>query len=215
MGNKIIVRFVLLVLIAIPSFSQTTVKYDTVMQVNKNLPNYGFIINETKNEYNDRSYLINIYRTDSNTLLQTIDLSKYDYWYGVYDAPYIDTLIDVNFDGYCDLPVVVGIGQNGKNWDYQIFFFNKDDGKFYKRENFKGIYNISVDDSSKHIYESFWTGCFNCIIWNTYIIENDNLVLIKKDYQDLDPETHTLRRFVEQYENGKLISKIEIPPDDD
>ena len=123
--------------------------------------------------------------------------------------------MDVNFDGYCDLPVVVGIGQNGKNWDYQIFFFNKDDGKFYKRENFKDIYNIAVDDSSKHIYESFWTGCFNCIIWNTYIIENDNLVLIKKDYQDLDPETHTLRRFVEQYENGKLISKKEIPPDDD
>ena len=86
MVNKILVKFVLLVLIAIPSFSQTTVKYNTVMLVNKNLPNYGFIINETKNEYNQRSYLINIYRTDSNSLIQTIDLSKYDYWYQGYDA---------------------------------------------------------------------------------------------------------------------------------
>jgi hypothetical protein len=212
MSNKIIVGFVLLGLIAIPSFSQTTFKYDTVMQVNKNLPNYGFIINETKNEYNQRSYLINIYRTDSNSLLQTIDLSKYDYWYGFYDAPYIDTLIDVNFDGYCDLPIVVGIGQNGKNWDYQIFFFNKSDGNFYKKKNFPGINNISIDESSKQIHESFWTGCLDCIVWNTYIIENDELILVEKDYQEIDDKTHELRRFVERYKNGKLVSKEELKP---
>ena len=212
MGNKILVKYILLFLIAIPSFSQTTIKYDAVLLVNKNLPKYGFIINETKNEYNQRSYLINIYRTDSNTPLQTIDLSKYEYWYGDYDAPYIDTLIDVNFDGYCDLPVVIGIGQNGKNWDYQIFFFNKVDGKFYKKEKFKDIYNFSVNDSLKQIYESFWTGCLDCIIWNTYIIENDELILIEKDYQEIDSETHELRRFVERYVNGSCISREELQP---
>ena len=206
------IKFFLILLASFPLFSQTFIKYDTVLQVNNKLPNYGFDIQEIRNDHNQKSFSINIYKTDSNKLLQTIDLSKYEYWYSDYDAPYVDTLIDVNFDGYRDLPVVVGIGQNGKNWDYQIFFFNKADGNFYKKKNFPGINNILVNDSLKQIHESFWTGCRDCIIWNTYEIENDELILVEKDYQEIDDLTHELRRFVERYKNGKLVSKEELKP---
>lgn len=212
--NNILIKSVLIFLISLPLFSQTIVQYDAVLRVNKNLPNYGFIIKETKAEFNYKSYLINVYRTDSNKLIQSIDLSKYyDLWNS--EPPNVDTLIDVNFDGYRDICIITGIGENGKNTFYGIFFFDKDDGKFYKKKGVRDICNIEVNDSSKHIYESNWTGCFNCITWNTYIIKNYKLILIEMDYQYIDKKTNMLRRFVELYKNGKLISKKEVKPLDD
>lgn len=212
--NKIKIIPVLVFLISLPLFSQIIPEYDAVLQVNKNLPDYGFIIKRTMDESEESNYLIDVYRIDSNQLVQTIDLSKYyDIWAGGY--PSIDSLIDVNFDGYGDICIITGIGENGKNISYGIFFFNKDDGRFYQKNGVRDIYNIEVDDSLKQIYESYWTGCFNCITWDTYIIDDDKLILIKRDYQDLDRKTNTLRRFVELYKDGKLISRKEMKPFDE
>lgn len=212
--NKIKIIPVLVFLISLPLFSQTIPEYDAVLQVNKNLPDYGFIIKQTMNESDGINYLIDVYRIDSNKLVQTIDLSKYyDIWIGEY--PSIDSLIDVNFDGYGDICIITGIGENGKNTSYGIFFFNKDDGRFYQKAGVRDIYNIEVDDSLKQIYESYWTGCLDCITWNTYTFDEDKLVLIKRDYQDLDRKTNTLRRFVELYKDGKLISRKEMKPFDE
>jgi hypothetical protein len=194
------------------SYSQTMYDFDLLLEVNSNLPEYGFVLEEFNNDDGYRSYLIKIYNADSNLLIQTIDLSEYDFWYGYYDYPYIDSLIDVNFDGYKDLCVVTGIGQNGKNWGYDIFIFNFKDKRFSQNEGFNSIYNISTDDSLKQVYESYWTGCLDCIVWSTYIVQDDKLILIEKDYQDIDMELNKMRRFIEKYKNGKMISKIEVEP---
>lgn len=192
---------------------QSKNNYDLILEVNKNMPKYGFILQEIKNELDYRSYMINVYRSDSDSLVQIIDLSEYNYWYSEYDYPYIDSLIDVNFDSYKDLCVVTAIGQNGKNWGYNIFIFNETARIFQRNENFPTIYNFYTNDSLKQIYESFWNcGGEECIVYKTYLFQDNKLVLIQQDYQDFDNELNKWRRFVEHYENGKLIYKEETEP---
>jgi hypothetical protein len=198
------------------SISQTNNDYDLLLEVNKNIPKYGFSLEEIKNKFTDKSYLIKIYNSKTNLLIQTIDLSRYDFWYKEHDYPYIDSLVDINFDGYRDLCVVTDIGQNGKNWGYDIFTFNETDKIFCRNENFPTLYNFYTEDSLRQIYESIWScGGDECIQWNTYTVKDDKPFLIERDYQEFDRESNKLRRYIELYQNDELISKEEVKPRED
>lgn len=208
--KKSIIKILLIIFSFFYSFSlsQTKGNYEFLYQLNKNLPEYGFNIEEINKGKDSTSYLIKIYQSDLDSLIQIIRLDLPDV------PPYIDPL-DVNFDGYKDLCFVTGLGQNGKNRSNDIFLFSPEDKKFHYSDDFSSILNIATNDSLKQIYGSYWTGCLDCITWNTYIIKNDKLILIKKDYQDLDRRTNILRRFVELYKDGKFISRKEMKPVDE
>lgn len=185
--------------------------YDVVINVNKKVPLYKLRFTELKLDEVLRSYKIDFYKFDSDSLIQTINLNDLDIIYSDYEGP-ADSLLDVNFDGYKDLCIVTGIGQLGKNWAYEIFFFNPKTEKFYKDKNFPTIWNIEINDSLKEIYESFSLGCTYCWHWKTFKIKNNKLILIKLDYQDLDRKTKKMHRFIQEYKNGKMVSRKEVKP---
>lgn len=209
--SQIKIFFFILIIYSL-TFSQPKLSYNLILEVNKELPKYGFLIERTHGDAHFNNYIINIYQAESNKFIQSINMDNYDVYYSQYDYPYIDSLIDVNFDNYKDLCIAAGSGQNGKNQLFHIFLFDKSTGEFYKNSSFDTIYNLYVDDSLKHVYESFWTGAcaVDCIMYNTYKVIDDNLTLIESDYSEYDSETETMRRYIEIYENSKLISKKEV-----
>ena len=200
------------------SFSQSQNKYDFVLEVNKNLPDYGFTIEKTGNDSILYHNVINIYQADSDKFIQSINLDDYDIYYSEYEYPDVDPLIDVNFDGYKDLCILAGSGQNGKNQLTSIFLFDTTKAEFYKSPYFNEVYNLYVVDLLKCIYEAFWTGaCADayCIINNTYKVLDKKLIKVESDYYEYDDKSDTMHRYIEKYENGKLISKTEVGLNED
>jgi hypothetical protein len=198
-------------------FTQAQINYDYVLEVNKKLPKFGFVIEKIENDTLFNNYIIKIYQAESNKFIQSFNMINYDIYYSKYEDSIIDSLIDMNFDNYKDLCVYAGSGQNGKNEMYSIFLYDSLKGEFYKNPSFDFIYNFTVDYSTKSIDEFFWTrACTNdCIIWNTYIVINNKLTLVKSDYNEYDSKTNTMHRFIETYKNGKLVSKKEVGLEED
>lgn len=205
--KKVIIKILLLFFFGLCSVStsQTKAGYDFHFQVNKNLPEYGFNIEEINKENDNNDYLIRIYQSDSDSLIQTIRMDFPDV------APYIDSLIDVNFDGYKDLCFIMGLGENGKNQCYAVYLFNTVDKKFHINDGFSSIINLSVNDSLKQIYEHYFTGCLDCSDIKTYIVKENTLVLIEVDSQFWDANKMPVR-FIEKYKDGKLVSSEEVEP---
>lgn len=191
--------------------SQKDFKYDRVLQVNEILPKLGLIIEKTGSDSFFIFYEIKIYNAESNKLIQSFNMTDYDIYYSKYVFP-IDSLVDLNFDGYKDLIVYGGSGQNGKNSFYSIFLFDSLIGKFYKNPSFDSIYNFIVNSKSKTIEEYTWPGAcaYDCITWNTYIVEKNKLVLIETSYIEIDSETGAVQRIIEKYKNSELISKDKV-----
>jgi hypothetical protein len=191
--------------------SQKDFKYDRVLQVNEDLPKLGFIIEKTGSDSFLVFYEIKIYNAESNKFIQSFNMSDYYIYYSNYEFP-IDSLVDMNFDNYKDLCVYGGSGQNGKNSFYSIFLYDSLSGKFYKSPSFDTIYNFIINYKSKEIEEYTWPGActYDCVTWNTYIVEKNNLVLIETSYIDIDSETGSVQRIIEKYKDGELISKDKV-----
>jgi hypothetical protein len=191
--------------------SQKDFKYDKVLQVNEGLPKLGFIIEKTGSDSFLVFYEIKIYNAKSNKLIQSFNMTDYDIYYSKYEFP-IDSLVDFNFDGYKDLKVYGGSGQNGKNSFYSIFLYDSLTGKFYKNPSFDSIYNFIINQKNKTIEEYTWPGAcaWDCVTWNTYVVENNKLVLIGASYVEIDAETNKAYRIIEKYEDGNLISKDKV-----
>lgn len=205
--NKSMIKILLIIFLGFCSVStsQTKAGYDYLFQVNKNLPEYGFNIEEIKKENESNDYLIRIYQSDSDSLIQTIPMDSPDV------PPYIDSLKDVNFDGYKDLCFVMGLGANGKNQCYAVYLFNTGDKQFHYSDGFGSIINLGINDSLKQIYEYYFTGCLDCSDIKTYIVKENKLVLIEVDSQFWDANKMPVR-FIEKYKDGKLVSSQEVEP---
>ena len=190
---------------------QTNHNYSNILEVNEKLPKLGFLIEKTGSDSLLNFYEIKIFNVESKKFIQSINMSQYDIYYSGYECPK-DSLIDVNFDNYKDLCVYAGSGQNGKNQMYSIFLYDSLKDEFYKNPSFDVIYNFTVNYSTKSIDEFFWThACTNdCIVWNTYIVVNNKLSLVKTDYYEYDQKTKTMHRFIETYKDGELVSKKEV-----
>lgn len=185
--------------------SQTKGHCDFLLPVNKDLPKYGFNVEEIDKGEDTGSYLLKIYQSDSDSLIQIIHLDHPD------EPPYIDSLIDVNFDGYKDLCFVSGLGENGKNQSYDILLFDPADKKFHYNDGIPSIINLSVDESRKLIYEHYFTGGLDCSDVKTYIVKDNKLVLIEVDTQYWKTSYNPVR-FIEKYKDGKMISRKEVDP---
>lgn len=191
--------------------SQNKFNYDRILQVNDKLPKFGFIIEKTGNDSFLVFYEMKIYNAESNKFIQSFNMTDYNIYYSEYVFP-IDSLVDFNFDGYKDLCVYGGSGQNGKNTFYSIFLYDSLTGKFYKSPSFDSIYNFIINQKNKTIEEYAWPGActWNCVTWNTYVVENNKLVLIETSYVEIDSETNKVYRIIEKYEDGNLISKDKV-----
>jgi hypothetical protein len=191
--------------------SQRDFKYDRVLQVNAELPKLGFIIEKTGSDSFLVFYEIKIYNAESNKFIQSFNMSDYYIYYSKYEFP-IDSLVDMNFDNYKDLCIYGGSGQNGKNSFYSIFLYDSLSGKFYKKPSFDTIYNFIINYKTKEIEEYTWPGActYDCVTWNTYIVEKNKLVLIETSYIDIDSETGSVQRIIEKYKDGELISKDKV-----
>jgi hypothetical protein len=192
-------------------FSQNKFNYDKIFQVSEKLPKFGFVIEKTGSDSFLVYYNIKIYNAESNILIQSLNMTDYYIYYSKYEFP-IDSLVDMNFDGYKDLCVYGGSGQNGKNSFYSIFLYDSLIGEFYKNPSFESIYNFIVNSKNKIIEEYFWPGACNydCATWNTYIVKNNSLVLIESSYIEIDSITGKEQRIIEKYKDGELISKDRV-----
>ena len=125
-----------------------------------------------------------------------------------------DSLSDINFDGFNDLLVPMYSGDAGKNQFYDCWLFNAKTGKFMHSEDFSGFCNVEINDSLKQFTEHTFGGCASeCYTEKTFNVISNKPILIKKEYQKLDSKSGKLRRFVEKYKNGKMITKREVHPE--
>ena len=209
-NNLITVLLGILILIVSPDFiySQKDTLSSKTYFINKTLPLYEFklFLVGTDSINNQPEYKIEI--STGKTNLQTLIVSPMD------NGPFVrldDSLIDVNFDGYNDLLISSFSGEAGKNQFYDCWLFDVDSAKFIFSENFSGFCNIMVNDSLKILYDYLFNGCASqCYTMHTYKLINNKPVLIKREDQFYDLQTGVLRRFIESYKDGKLISKKEV-----
>ena len=103
---KILISGIILLYFTGISYSQTNTKYEFLGKVNSNLPAYGFNFQKMGKD----KYDLKIYRSDNDSLIQSFNNIDIDLPYD----PSINSLMDVNFDGYKDVCFVAGLGENGQ-----------------------------------------------------------------------------------------------------
>jgi hypothetical protein len=204
--------FVVSISILIFGQAQKTKTFERI--VNKNLPNFTFVVTDISPDslHNyERLFRIDIY--NSKKFLQTfqhhtsmgneyfLDIN----FFGNELGHESDTnLVDINFDGYNDLIFLNSSGVGG-NFNYDTYLFDKKDNKFHKNENFSSMINISINKTDQTISEYISEGCYsNCYTIKTYKIKNNLPILVKEEVQyAVDGDLNNIMNETYHFKNGK------------
>ena len=212
--NVFIVRYCLLAL-TITSFLPLTFAQDSALVtktylINKDIPLYEFKLFDFDIDSisNQQEYEIRI--SMGTQFIQEIIASAMDEGTHIWLE---DSLLDINFDGYNDFLLCEMSGEAGKNQFYDCWLFYPDSEKFIYNSDLSGLCNISTDESKKLLYVHMFDGCASqCYDRFIYRVINNKPILTEKEDQFYDLDTGKIRRIIEFYENGKLISKKEVEP---
>ncbi|WP_445666292.1 XAC2610-related protein [Fodinibius sp. AD559] len=197
------------------------------VRINSSLPIYRieFKSAELPKEEFQRSkkeavFTINVYKNDSNELIQTISDTLKDRTPLLGTMNYKQEFPDINFDGYTDLPVKVRGGMS-RNKVYDFWLFDNETGKFVVNPEFTDLINpfIKLEGEGNKIGVFATSGCsgHRCGTSKVFKVKGDKLQLVERESTSLE-EMNSNNYFITVYEelrNGKLdtvkidTSKIE------
>jgi hypothetical protein len=227
--RKILLFLISLLLLSTVSFCQNNSNKTYLLSISNKLSPYVFkvvdLTPKSNSTYCDKTFNINICKSDSTTVIQSIKYNIDGVWKDLEldfqegqpgDFLSGGNLLDVNFDGYKDLVLVSGIGAMGKNWSFDVYLFSVKNKKFHKCKELSGLTNIELDPKGKTITEHIDEGCLSqCYTENTYKVLNNKPVIIESTNQYYDSKKDKLRCMVEKYKDGKVVSKKEVPAGDE
>lgn len=93
-------------------------------------------------------------------------------------------LVDLNFDGYLDLRILLNAGATGNDW-YDSFIYDPLSGKFKHNKVLSKMSALKVDADSKQL-TSYYSGGACEENWDYYKFVKGNLVLIKSQWTEID-----------------------------
>jgi hypothetical protein len=166
-----------------------------VSEINPVLPIFQFELNVSQLPPTSMSdiksaYELTISHFQAKQIIQTINdtISGCFATLGIFDND--NDFMDVNFDGYVDLPIIIGVENLGV-FHYNIWLYSSDKNLFELYEDFKnlpGVY-INTDDKqlvtfSKPFYDTYYS--------TTNIIVENKLCCIEKYVQESELENGEL-----------------------
>ena len=193
---------------------QITFDSTYVISVNKSLPKYYIRLIEkedTSGEYTEWKYEL-LLRTKLNGPIEQSICGESDSPFDMMsdeEYPGIQ-FIDLNFDDYLDIKMFNNRSANGVNAGYAVYLFSPLNHGFKYSKAFSAILGgtgINLNPSKHEIISSGELGCMGgCWSTDTYKVQDDSLILIKRVHQDRDPNNPG--KFIlitEEMRNGKLI----------
>ena len=185
------------------SFPSNEIRLDTTVTIKTTNPdqNYNLTI-QIGNK--DSSFIIISQKQDLDTI-NIIQLLPDSQW----DIPQTYTLFefkDINLDGYSDLFVLKGIDWRFWGKTYDIWLFDKENQKFsYSKEFTTKVYTDYVLDEKNKTITSNWYALMELHEYgsNTYKIDGENLILIKRISKNFVDSNRYIWRH-EELVNGKL-----------
>ena len=185
-----------------------------VISINKSLPKYYISLIEredTSGKYTGWNYEL-LFRTEVNGQIEQSICGESDSPFDMMsdeEYPGIQ-FIDLNFDDYLDIKMFNNRSANGVNAGYAVYLFSPLNHGFKYSKAFSAILGgtgINLNPSKHEIISSGELGCMGgCWSTDTYKVQDDSLILIKRVHQDRDPNNPG--KFIlitEEMRNGKLI----------
>jgi|GEM_PF-6918164 len=218
---RLLLIFTMLVYFSSGSSTQTSSGYPKIelnrvdtfhVQVNAKLPLYKVIITILNVTRSSEMYdKFNLYRVsvfkegESHAFQQFVDSSD-----GLVEGGFFedqDRFVDVNFDGYKDIPLEVAESFSGYNHSYDFWLYDTSIGKFKFNEDFTCM-NPYINKDEQLIETVSHDGCGGqCSTIEKYKVFRGVPLLIEREKYDVETDSTGIERYVhtiEQRINGEL-----------